>query len=353
MEHAVDQDGDVEMVKPDTTLPVSDSPQAIRTNWTYEEIEELFLLPFNDLVFGAQKIHRHWFDPNQVQMSTLLSIKTGGCPEDCSYCSQSVRFDTGLDATALMNVEDVLKAAENAKATGASRFCMGAAWRNPKDRDMKSLCAMVEGVASLGLETCMTLGMLTLGQANQLKNAGLDYYNHNIDTSPSYYKKIITTRVIEDRLETLDHVRNAGLNVCCGGIVGMGESNSDRMNMLMILANMPTHPQSVPINMLVRVEGTSLADCEQIDSFEFIRTVAVARILMPKSIVRLSAGREHMSEEFQALCFLAGANSIFVGEKLLTTPNPKQSKDERLFDRLGIDRMDAHSCPSELRELKN
>ena len=348
MEHAVNQGEEIEIVKPDMTSKISESPPAIRNNWTEKEIAELFSLPFNDLLFEAQKTHRVWFDANQVQMSTLLSIKTGGSPEDCSYCSQSVKFETGLDATALMNVADVLKAAENAKAGGATRFCMGAAWRNPKDRDLKDLCAMVEEVRALGLETCMTLGMLTLAQAKQLKNAGLDYYNHNIDSSPSYYKKIITTRTIDDRFETLDHVRQAGINVCCGGIVGMGESDSDRMAMLMTLANMPTHPQSVPINMLVRVEGTALADCEEIDPFEFIRTVAVARIVMPKSVVRLSAGREHMSEEFQALCFLAGANSIFVGEKLLTTPNPERSKDESLFERLGIDPMDAHRCPSEL-----
>ena len=348
MEDAVGQDENFKTVRTDNISDTPESRHAVRNNWSYDEIEKLFGLPFNDLLFESQKTHRLWFNANQVQMSTLLSIKTGGCPEDCSYCSQSIKFKTGLDATALMNTRDVLKAAENAKAGGATRFCMGAAWRNPKDRDLKDLCAMVEGVSALGLETCMTLGMLTLDQANQLKNAGLDYYNHNIDSSPSYYKKIITTRKIEDRFETLDHVRKAGLNVCCGGIVGMGESNSDRMAMLMTLANMPTHPQSVPINMLVRVEGTALADCEDIDPFEFIRTVAVARILMPKSVVRLSAGREHMSEEFQALCFLAGANSIFVGEKLLTTPNPERSADESLFERLGIDPMDAHRCPSEL-----
>ena len=327
---------------------VMQSTPSLRNDWTSEEVDELFVLPFNDLLFDAQKIHRRWFDPNQVQMSTLLSIKTGGCPEDCSYCSQSVRFDTGLNASPLMNVEDVLKAAEHAKEGGASRFCMGAAWRNPKDRDIGTLSAMIRGVRALGMETCMTLGMLTAHQAIQLKEAGLDYYNHNIDTSPSYYKKIITTRVIEDRFETLDYVREAGLNVCCGGIVGMGESSEDRRNMLVTLANMPTHPQSVPINMLVRVEGTPLASCEEIDSFEFIRTVAAARIMMPKSVVRLSAGREHMNEEFQAVCFLAGANSIFIGEKLLTTPNPERSRDESLFYRLGIEAMDAHSCPSEI-----
>jgi biotin synthase len=260
MEHAVSQGGNNVTVRANKTSKTSESPPAVRNDWTYQEIEKLFFVPFNDLLFEAQKIHRLWFDANQVQMSTLLSIKTGGCPEDCSYCSQSVKFKTGLDATALMNTGDVLKAAQNAKSGGATRFCMGAAWRNPKDRDLKDLCAMVEGVSALGMETCMTLGMLTLEQANQLKNAGLDYYNHNIDSSPSYYKKIITTRTIEDRFETLDHVRRAGLNVCCGGIVGMGESNSDRMGMLMTLANMPTHPQSVPINMLVRVEGTALAD---------------------------------------------------------------------------------------------
>ena len=297
---------------------------------------EIYQKPFMDLLNEAHQTHRAHHNLNHIQKCTLLSIKTGGCPENCSYCPQSAHYKTNLKNQGLLDLEEVQKSIDAAKEQGAERFCMGAAWRNPKDRDMKSLCAMVEGVASLGLETCMTLGMLTLGQANQLKNAGLDYYNHNIDTSPSYYKKIITTRVIEDRFETLDHVRNAGLNVCCGGIVGMGESNSDRMNMLMILANMPTHPQSVPINMLVRVEGTSLADCEQMDSFEFIRTVAVARILMPKSIVRLSAGREHMSEEFQALCFLAGANSIFYGEQLLTTANPATDRDTALWQRLGL-----------------
>ena len=325
---------------------LSESSGGIRNDWTSEEISCLFSIPFNDLLFEAQKVHRHWFDPNQVQLSTLLSIKTGGCPEDCSYCSQSIKFDTGVNACALMSPSAVVNAATIAKNGGASRICMGAAWRNPKDRDMASLCTMVKEVNALGMETCMTLGMLSLTQAHQLKEAGLDYYNHNIDTSPSYYEKIITSRSIEDRFETLAHVRAAGMNVCCGGIIGMGESVSDRIEMLAELATMPTHPQSVPINMLVRVEGTPLANCDSIDGFDFVRTVAVARILMPQSVVRLSAGREYMSQELQALCFLAGANSIFIGDKLLTTPNPDVSEDQKLFEQLGIEPMDAHSCPS-------
>ena len=281
-------------------------------------------------------------------MSTLLSIKTGGCPEDCGYCSQSVKFDTGLDASALMKVEEVLKAARQAKDGGATRFCMGAAWRNPKDRDMDAICAMIEGVKSLGMESCATLGMLTAQQAEELKAAGLDYYNHNIDTSRRYYKEIISTRTMDDRIETLDYVRSAGLNVCCGGIVGMGESRDDRIDMLHALATMPSHPQSVPINMLVRVEGTPLGGSNNLDSFDFVKTIAVARILMPKSVVRLSAGRENMNEEFQALCFAAGANSIFIGEELLTTPNPKLAQDRDMFARLGIEPMMSHECPAEI-----
>jgi len=318
----------------------------VRNNWSQEEVTELFVMPFNDLLFKAQTTHRVWFDPNEVQMSTLLSIKTGGCPEDCGYCSQSVKFDTSVNASALMGVDEVLEMALQAKEGGATRFCMGAAWRNPKDRDMGAICLMVEGVKRLGLESCMTLGMLTKAQANQLKSAGLDYYNHNIDTSRRYYEKIISTRTMDDRIMTLDNVREAGLNVCCGGIVGMGESREDRIDMLHALATMPSHPQSVPINMLVRVEGTPLSESESIDPFDFIRTIGVARILMPQSVVRLSAGREKMSEELQALCFLAGANSIFIGDQLLTTPNPELSRDQNLFARLGIKSMSPHECPS-------
>ena len=320
--------------------------QLVRNNWCQEEVAELFVMPFNDLLFKAQSTHRVWFDPNKVQMSTLLSIKTGGCPEDCGYCSQSVKFDTSVNASALMDADEVLKMARQAKEGGATRFCMGAAWRNPKDRDMGAICLMVEGVKKLALESCMTLGMLTKAQAEQLKSAGLDYYNHNIDTSRRYYKKIISTRTMDDRIETLDNVREAGLNVCCGGIVGMGESREDRVSMLHALATMPSHPQSVPINMLVRIEGTPLSESESIDPFDFIRTIGVARILMPKSVVRLSAGREKMSEEFQALCFLAGANSIFIGDQLLTTPNPELSRDQSLFARLGIKSMSAREYPS-------
>ena len=322
--------------------------EEVRTDWVLDEVRSLFDLPFNDLLFKAQNIHRVWFNPNKVQMSTLLSIKTGGCPEDCGYCSQSVKFDTGLDASALMKVEEVLKAARQAKDGGATRFCMGAAWRNPKDRDMDAICAMIEGVKSLGMESCATLGMLTAQQAEELKAAGLNYYNHNIDTSRRYYKEIISTRTMDDRIETLDYVRSAGLNVCCGGIVGMGESRDDRIDMLHALATMPSHPQSVPINMLVRVEGTPLGGANNLDSFDFVKTIAVARILMPKSVVRLSAGRENMNEEFQALCFAAGANSIFIGEELLTTPNPKLAQDRDMFARLGIEPMMSHECPAEI-----
>ena len=326
----------------------NNSSGEVRTDWVLDEVRSLFDLPFNDLLFKAQNIHRVWFNPNKVQMSTLLSIKTGGCPEDCGYCSQSVKFDTGLDASALMKVEEVLKAARQAKEGGATRFCMGAAWRNPKDRDMDAICAMIEGVKSLGMESCATLGMLTAQQAEELKAAGLDYYNHNIDTSRHYYKEIISTRTMDDRIETLDYVRSAGLNVCCGGIVGMGESRDDRIDMLHALATMPSHPQSVPINMLVRVEGTPLGGSNNLDSFDFVKTIAVARILMPKSVVRLSAGRENMNEEFQALCFAAGANSIFIGEELLTTPNPKLAQDRDMFARLGIEPMMSHECPAEI-----
>jgi len=308
----------------------------LRHDWRLDEVEALFALPFNDLVYRAQTVHRQHFDPNEVQVSSLLSIKTGACSEDCAYCPQSARHDTDLKREGLMPLEEVLKAAHAAKEQGATRFCMGAAWRSPKDRDVEQVCKMIEGVRALGLETCVTLGMLTDGQTQRLKESGLDYYNHNLDTSEEHYAKIITTRTYQDRLDTLERVRNAGINVCCGGIVGMGESDRDRAGLLLKLANLAKHPESVPINMLVQVEGTPLAGLSKLDSFVFVRTIAVARILMPKSRVRLSAGRTEMSDEMQALCFLAGANSIFYGEKLLTTENPAAENDKRLFRRLGI-----------------
>jgi biotin synthase len=316
--------------------PVPGPLGAIRHDWTRAEVRALFALPFPDLMFEAQRIHRMHFDPRAVQISTLLSIKTGGCPEDCAYCPQSVHYDTGVAAARLMDLEAVLAEARAAKAAGASRFCMGAAWRSPKDRDVEAVCAMVAAVKTLGLETCATLGMLTMSQARRLKAAGLDYYNHNIDTSPEYYGRIITTRTYQDRLDTLNHVRAAGIHVCCGGIVGMGEGLEDRVGMIATLASLPAHPESVPVNMLVRVDGTPLATHEALDPIAFVRTIAVARIAMPASVVRLSAGREDMSEETQALCFLAGANSIFYGPKLLTTPNPEPDRDRRLFEKLGI-----------------
>jgi len=307
-----------------------------RHDWTREDVVALFALPFPDLMFRAAQVHRENFDSAEVQISTLLSIKTGGCPEDCAYCPQSAKYDTGVQAEKLMSLDAVLAEARAAKQAGASRFCMGAAWRSPKDRDLDSVCAMVEGVKALGLETCVTLGMLTGPQAQRLKGAGLDYYNHNLDTSPEYYGAIITTRTYQDRLDTLEHVREAGIHVCCGGIVGMGEGLDDRVGMIATLAGLPQHPESVPINMLVRVEGTPLADERALDPLDFVRTIAVARICMPASVVRLSAGREDMSEETQALCFLAGANSIFYGPKLLTTPNPERDRDMRLLDKLGM-----------------
>ncbi len=307
-----------------------------RHDWTRPEVEALFTLPFSDLIFHAQRIHRLHFDPREVQISTLLSIKTGGCPEDCAYCPQSAHHDAGVKAERLMEVDAVLAEARAAKAAGASRFCMGAAWRSPKDRDLEAVCAMVEGVKALGLESCATLGMLTAPQAQRLKDAGLDYYNHNLDTSPEFYGDIISTRTYRDRLDTLAHVRDAGIHVCCGGIVGMGEARADRVGMIATLASLPAHPESVPINLLVQVEGTPLAGAAALDAIEFVRTVAVARIAMPASVVRLSAGREDMSEETQALCFLAGANSIFYGPKLLTTPNPAQDRDLALLDKLGL-----------------
>jgi biotin synthase len=309
---------------------------SLRHNWASAEVQALFALPFNDLLFQAQSIHRQHFDPNSVQVSTLLSIKTGACPEDCKYCPQSIRYDTGLEKEKLMEVDKVLQEAREAKASGASRFCMGAAWRSPKKKDMPYVTAMVKGVKELGLESCMTLGMLTTEQAAELSEAGLDYYNHNLDTSPEYYGEVITTRTYSDRLVTLANVRDAGIKVCSGGIVGMGETVKDRAGLLIQLANLPQHPESVPINMLVRIEGTPLAEEAELDSFDFIRTLAVARIMMPESHVRLSAGREEMNEEMHALAYFAGANSIFYGEKLLTTANPDANKDLRLFDRLGI-----------------
>ena len=311
----------------------------VRHDWTRAEIGALFDLPFPELIFRAQSIHRQYFDPAEVQISTLLSIKTGGCPEDCAYCPQSARYDTGIYAEKLMALDAVVAEARAAKSAGASRFCMGAAWRSPKDSDLARVCAMVEAVKGLGLETCATLGMLSAAQAQELKRSGLDYYNHNLDTSPEFYGEIITTRVYRDRLETLAHVRDAGIHVCCGGIVGMGETRADRIGMIVALAALPAHPESVPINMLVRVAGTPLADQLPLDSFEFVRSVAVARITMPRSVVRLSAGREDMSEETQALCFLAGANSIFYGPKLLTTPNPERDRDRVLMDKLGLSPM--------------
>ncbi len=310
---------------------------SIRHDWTLTEIQDLFKLPFNDLLFKAQTVHRQHFNPNEVQVSTLLSIKTGACPEDCKYCPQSARYDTDLEKEKLMEVEAVLEKARMAKKNGSTRFCMGAAWRNPKDRDIPYIVKMIEGVRDLNMETCMTLGMLSKEQAITLKNAGLDYYNHNLDTSPEFYGEIITTRTFQDRLDTLENVRSSGMKVCSGGIVGMGEKANDRAGLLKSLANLSEHPDSVPINMLVRVEGTPMADNEDFDHFEFIRTIAVARILMPKSHVRLSAGRTEMSEEMQAMCFFAGANSIFYGEKLLTTENPEANQDMTLFKKLGIE----------------
>jgi biotin synthase len=312
----------------------------VRNGWTREEVRALFALPFPELIFRAAAVHREHFDPTEVQISTLLPIKTGGCPEDCAYCPQSAQYDTGVKAEKLMAVEDVLAEARAAKASGASRFCMGAAWRSPKERDLEQVCAIVEGVKALGLETCVTLGMIEAEQARRLKQSGLDYYNHNLDTSPEFYGNIITTRTYQDRLDTLDHVRDAGINVCCGGIVGMGEQVEDRVGMIATLAGLPVHPESVPINMLVRVEGTPLAAAAKFDTLDFVRTVAVARICMPASVVRLSAGREDMSEETQALCFLAGANSIFYGPKLLITPNPGRDRDMALLAKLGMRSME-------------
>ena len=323
---------------------------ALRHDWTLAEVQVLFALPFNDLLFQAQTVHRAHFDPNEVQVSTLLSIKTGACPEDCKYCPQSARYHTGLEAERLMEVEKVLERAREAKANGSSRFCMGAAWRNPKEKDMPYIIRMIEEVRGLGMETCMTLGMLTADQAARLGAAGLDYYNHNLDTSPEFYGEIISTRTYQDRLDTLEHVRSAGMKVCSGGIVGMGEQAKDRAGLLMALANLPRHPESVPINMLVKVKGTPLENEENLDPFEFIRTIAVARIMMPASHVRLSAGREKMNEQMQAMCFMAGANSIFYGCKLLTTPNPDENSDMQLFTRLGIRPAQRAQKPDQVQE---
>ncbi|MBL9010004.1 MAG: biotin synthase BioB [Alphaproteobacteria bacterium] len=312
--------------------------EGVRHDWTRAEVLALFDRPLMDLLFEAQAVHRRFHTANEVQLSQLLSIKTGGCAEDCAYCPQAQKFaaETGLKASKLMGLDAVLEAARAAKAAGASRFCMGAAWTRPKDRDLDDIVEMVEGVGALGLQTCMTLGMLEDYQAKRLADAGLDYYNHNLDTSPEYYRDIITTRTFEERLETLENVRSAGINVCSGGIVGMGESRTDRAGMIVALATLPQHPQSVPINRLVRVKGTPLAEVKEIDGLEFVRTIAVARITMPRSVVRLSAGRETMSDELQALCFMAGAASIFRGEKLLTTANPGEDRDRALFEKLGL-----------------
>ena len=315
---------------------VEQKPLKTRHNWTKEETLVLLQQPFNDLVYTAQQIHRQNFDPNKVQLSTLMNIKTGGCPEDCAYCPQSAHYKAGVKAEKLATTEEVVAQAKEAKNKGATRFCMGAAWREPKDKDIKKVIPMVEAIKEMELETCLTLGMLSSEQAKSLKASGLDYYNHNIDTSPEYYSKIISTRDYEERLATLEHVRNAGINVCCGGIVGMGENQKDRAGFLLTLANMPNHPESVPINTLVKVEGTPLDNEEEVDPIEFIRIIAAARIMMPKSYIRLSAGRNSMSDEMQALCYLAGSNSIFYGEKLLTTDNPQLIEDRSLLKRLGI-----------------
>ena len=325
----------------------------LRHDWTLPEVEALFAMPFVDLLFHAQRVHRQHHEPSTVQMSTLLSIKTGACPEDCKYCSQSVRYDTGLERETLLEIEQVMDSARRAKEAGATRFCMGAAYRSPKPKQVAAIAQMIREVRALGMETCATLGMLTPAQAVELKSAGLDYYNHNIDTSPEYYDKVITTRTFQDRLDTLEAVREAGLKVCCGGILGMGETTTDRANMLITLANLPVHPESVPINQLVPIPGTPLHGKTGVDPFDFVRTIAVARLMMPAAHVRLSAGREAMSDELQALCFMAGANSMFYGEKLLTTGNPDVERDRQLFARLGLKAEEfkgadsAHECSHE------
>lgn len=325
--------------------------EEIRQNWQRAEIEALFELPMNDLLFQAQTMHRKYFDANEVQVSTLLSIKTGACPEDCGYCPQSARYDTGLERERLLPVDEVMAAATQAKEAGSSRFCMGAAWRSPKDKDLEQVVDMVKGVKAMGMETCLTLGMLSDEQTASLKEAGLDYYNHNLDTSPEFYGSVISTRTYQDRLDTLQRVRDMDINVCSGGILGMGEQQSDRVGLLQQLANMQKHPESVPINMLVQVEGTPLAGAEEMDHLDFVRAIAVARIMMPASYVRLSAGREEMSDELQAMCFFAGANSVFYGEKLLTTSNPGANHDKALFNRLGINIM--NSDDGETSEVKS
>jgi biotin synthase len=316
-------------------------PAEPRHDWTLEEVEALFELPFTELVFRAAEVHRRWFDPTELQLSQLLSVKTGGCPEDCGYCAQSAKFDTGVAAGKLMDPETVVAKAAEAKAGGAQRFCMGAAWRDVKDRDLPKLAAMISGVKSLGLETCATLGMMTPGQARTLKAAGLDYYNHNLDTGPDYYDRVVTTRTYQDRLDTLAAVREAGIATCCGGIVGLGETRRDRAGLLHALATLPAHPDSLPINDLMPIKGTPLGDSPPVDGLEFVRTIAIARLVCPKSMVRIAAGREHMSRELQALCFLAGANSIFIGGRLLTTPNPDKTTDEALLADLGMRPMGA------------
>ena len=314
----------------------------IRHDWTVAEARALFALPMNDLLFRAHTLHRRYFDPNTVQLSTLLNVKTGGCPEDCGYCAQSVHSPTGLKAEKMMGLDEVLAAAKTAKDAGAGRFCMGAAWRSPNARDLEKMCALVEGVRELGLETCVTAGMLSADQARTLKSSGLDYYNHNLDSSEAFYSKVVTTRTYRDRLDTLANVREAGLKVCSGGILGLGESTEDRASMLVTLANLPVHPESVPINMLVKIEGTPMDDNTSLDPFDFVRTVAAARVMMPASFVRFAAGRLETDVGLQALAFFAGANSIFYGEKLLTTPNPVDADDRKLLDRLGIRPLDAH-----------
>ncbi len=325
----------------------------LRNDWSKQEITELFELPFNDLLFKAQSIHRENFEPNQVQVSTLLSIKTGACPEDCGYCSQSARNEAEVERERLLPLDEVIEKAQLAKSNGASRFCMGAAWRNPTDKNLDKVIDMIIAVKNIGLESCVTLGMLTEPQSLRLKDAGLDYYNHNLDTSPEYYGDVITTRTYDDRLDTLQHVRDAGINVCSGGIVGMGEKQTDRVSFLQQLANLPQHPESVPINMLVQVEGTPLYGVDEIEPLDFVRTIAVARIIMPKSVVRLSAGRTEMSDETQALCFLAGANSIFYGDRLLTTDNPDENHDQQLFNKLGINTLDKNTTSNTISNTTN
>ncbi|HKF94651.1 MAG TPA: biotin synthase BioB [Gammaproteobacteria bacterium] len=327
-------------------MPARNAPHETPTrhDWTLLEIEALLALPFNDLLFTAHGVHREYHDPNAVQISTLLSIKTGACPEDCGYCPQSARYDTGLQRERLLPLAEVVKQAEAAKAAGASRFCMGAAWRNPTDKNLDKVIEMIQAVKAEGLEACATLGMLTAAQAQRLQAAGLDYYNHNLDTSPEFYEQVITTRMYQDRLDTLGHVRDAGMHVCCGGILGLGETRRDRAGLLQQLANLAEHPESVPMNLLVHVKGTPLYGTEKLDPLEFVRTIAVARILMPRSMMRLSAGRNDMSDETQALCFFAGANSVFYGEKLLTTANPQVNEDKRLFERLGLKPLDIASA---------